>query len=154
MVEQCQAKMSWIKLPLVIYKCWDIIYHHCFPPNDQQFHICSFLWTYQWSSVFVLTFVFPSMGISIIKIRRSCDLSCFHNGNLYTGKMTSLYWDGFLLARLISLMKIKHKNLKFKHYTPCISNMTDMFHPVYGRNLTPNSLHGLHIHITWFSLYM
>ena len=37
--------------------------------------------------------IFPSMGISIIKIRRLRP-SYLYNGNSYTSKTTSLYWDG------------------------------------------------------------
>ena len=38
--------------------------------------------------------VFPGMGISIIKMRRPWDGLIFINENSYSGKTTSLYWDG------------------------------------------------------------
>ena len=42
------------------------------------------------SPVSIYTPFFPGVDISIIKIRPSY----IYNGNSYTGKTTSLYWDG------------------------------------------------------------
>ena len=41
--------------------------------------------------------VFPGIGVSIIKNKTVMRLSYLYNGNSYTGKMASIFWDGLLV---------------------------------------------------------